>query len=354
MLRVTIILGMLAGFALSPHLWVGPRFYPMTPVAGFFNPYDSLTFAALVIALLVLAFVPRREIFAAAFVLLALVALQDQSRWQPWLYQYVLMLIAVWLGEEETARNTCWLILALTYVWSGLAKLNPNFAVNAWDTFVPHWAHALWPAAAILEAATGAGLLTVRFRKVAAGAAVAMHVFILAAIGPFGRRFNAVVWPWNLVMIALLAMLFTRKTVWGKPFLYQKFVFIVLGVLPVLSFFSLWDHYLSSALYSGNRTSGAIYFNDAVFDRLPEQIQDSVTDEGADRGGLELNNWSYADLRVPTYPETRIYRNVLRTICGYGAQNASIELVVQEQWTPMRGGRRLVYRCASGTATPAR
>lgn len=353
-LRVTIILGMLAGFVLSPRLWLGPRFYPVTPVAGFFNPYDRLTFVALVIALLVVAFVPRREVFAAAFALLALVALQDQSRWQPWLYQYGLMLLAVWLGDDERARSTCWLIIAFTYLWSGLAKLNPNFAANAWATFTPHWLRPLWLAAPIVETATGAALLTLRWRKMGTVAAIAMHVFILAAIGPFGQRFNAVVWPWNLVMIALLLLLYSREPIWGKPFLYQKFVFVVLGLLPVLSFFNLWDHYLSSALYSGNRTSGTIYFNDAVFERLPEPVQDSVTDEGPDRGGLELNDWSYADLKVPSYPETRIYRNVVRAICGYGGQDPSIELVVQEQWALQRGGRRLVYGCSGRGAAPDR
>src|SRR5690349_21258256 len=102
MLRITVILALLAGFALSPKLWLSSRFYPLSPVWSFIRPFgspgDAIVFGALIALLIGVSVAPRREVWAAVFVLLALVALQDQSRWQPWFYQYVLMLLAIALA----------------------------------------------------------------------------------------------------------------------------------------------------------------------------------------------------------------------------------------------------------------
>ncbi len=99
--------------------------------------------------------------------------------------------------------------------------------------------------------------------------------------------------------------------------------------MPALSFFNLWDHYLSSALYSGNRNSGVVYLSDAVFDRLPEKIEDYVTEDGPNRNELDIFDWSVGELNVPSYPEIRVFKNVTREICRYASDDPSVELVVQ-------------------------
>ena len=189
-------------------------------------PIDSIVFVALIVLLIAVGIAPRRELLIAVFALLALVALQDQSRWQPWFYQYVVMLLAIALAGSErqsAALNTCYLIVSATYIWSGLAKLNPNFMGSTFpwlvgpfvgelpapsQSFVRHLAFVV----PFLECATGVGLLIRRFRPAALFCAIAMHVFILIAIGPLGLNFNTVVWPWNLAMIAFLLILFFRPT----------------------------------------------------------------------------------------------------------------------------------------------
>ena len=365
MLRIVVVLALLAGFALSPKLWLSSRFYPLTPVwplvRGFGYPGDSIVLFALIALLIAICFVSRREIFGAAFALLLLLALQDQSRWQPWFYQYVLMLLAIGLAGRKgdaAARQTCCLIVAFIYIWSGLGKLNPNFAgvifpaliapfVGAKVAYANRFVHGLALAAPFLECAAGAGLLTRRFRRPALFCAIGMHMFILLAIGPLGTRSNSIVWPWNLAMIAFLLILFSRpaQRMPGQSFPFQKVIVVLVIGMPALSFFNLWDQYLSASLYSGNRCSGVIYFDDAVFDQLPEQIQDYVTDEGPNRSGLDIHEWSLAELNVASYPEVRIYRNVARRICAYVPAGSSMELVVQEKRALMNGGRRLVYGC---------
>ena len=153
LLRISVIWGLLAGFALSPKLWLSSRLYPLTPVWAFLrplkHPWDYVVFFALIALLMAVSVEPRRGLLIAAFVLLALMALQDQSRWQPWFYQYVVMLLAIALAGPErqaSALNTCCLIVAATYIWSGLAKLNPSFTGNTFPWLVEPFIGA-WPGA---------------------------------------------------------------------------------------------------------------------------------------------------------------------------------------------------------------
>ena len=114
-----------------------------------------------------------------------------------------------------------------------------------------------------------------------------MHVFIPAAIGPLGRNYNTVVWPWNVAMVAFLLLLFfrpadeprARDIVWGSGFAFQKLVLVLFLAMPALHLFNL---------------------------------------------------------------EMRIYKNVARGICGYSvgaATGADVELVVDERLTLMKTPR---------------
>jgi hypothetical protein len=178
-LRITVIAGLLAGLALSPKLWLSTRLYPFTPVCSLFQPLDppadKLLLFTLAALLVVFAVVPRGEIAAGALALLLLLALQDQSRWQPWYYQYLLLFAAVALagrGRPESALHTCRLIVAATYFWSGIAKLNANFFTAVFPslfgpllTTVPPFLSHLAFLAPMVECGAGIGLLTTRFRK---------------------------------------------------------------------------------------------------------------------------------------------------------------------------------------------
>jgi hypothetical protein len=107
-MRIGVVAGLLAGFALSHTLWVGPRLYPLTPVlpslTWFKPPIDWIVFSLLIASLVALAIAPRRGILAAAITLLLLVAVQDQSRWQRWFYQYALLLLA--LGTRNSKSSS--------------------------------------------------------------------------------------------------------------------------------------------------------------------------------------------------------------------------------------------------------
>jgi hypothetical protein len=371
-LKIAIAGGLLAGLLLSPKLWLSSRFYPQTPVLPFLRPIpfpiDYAVYALLLLLLVTIAVVPRPAKPIAAFLCLAAVlALLDQSRWQPWFYQYLFMLLALGLSSRSpaAAMNTCRLIVVCTYFWSGLQKVNPGFAddVFPWmaeplTRFLP--AGARWLIALLglvvpfVETGIGIALLTRKFRTAAMYLAIGMHVFILIGIGPFGHSANTVVWPWNLAMVAFLLILFRgsgdvswRELVWGRGAVSQRVVLVLFGVLPLLSFFNLWDHYLSSALYSGNRNNGVLYLSDDVLAELPDSIQEVATNEGPDVNKLEIADWSFRELNVPAYPEMRIYKNVARSLCGFAESASDVRLAVEAKGALFRGKRTFSFDCTS-------
>ncbi|MBC7929608.1 MAG: hypothetical protein H7Z38_03475, partial [Rubrivivax sp.] len=105
-LRLALALGLLLSMIHSRRLWVAsPRFYPTVPVFGFLPavpfPLDFALFAALLILIAPLAIAKRPGRYVTAFLALAaLLVLWDQSRLQPWFYQYAVMLAALGLGAR--------------------------------------------------------------------------------------------------------------------------------------------------------------------------------------------------------------------------------------------------------------
>ena len=206
-------------------------------------------------------------------------------------------------------------------------------------------------AAPFIEAGIGVALLTTRFRTAGIAAGLAMHAFILLGIGPLGHNVNAVVWPWNVVMMVCLVALFgkTQAVSFGdiaaQKFAFHRVAVVLFGVAPLLSFFNLWDNYLSAALYAGNRNNATVYMSDSVLDQLPDAIADYVMEDGANGNALDVSDWSYGELKVPPYPEVRIYRSVGRALCGYAGNRGDLKLVIRGKAAWMGGGKQATYGC---------
>ena len=121
-------------------------------------------------------------------------------------------------GERRTL-NILRLIVAFTYIYSGLQKINLNFMENDFPWLVQPitnlfpatapFLHGVGMAAPFVQVAFGIGLLTRRFRRVSLMAAVAMHLFILTMFGPMGLDWNNIVWPWTAAMAMFDVLLFS-------------------------------------------------------------------------------------------------------------------------------------------------
>lgn len=361
--KLIIVVGFLSGFLLSSKLWVSSRFFPLIPVfpglPRISYPLDYVYFAVLIVLLVLIAISAKPRIFVLGFVILVLVlALLDQTRWQPWAYQYLFMLAALgvstWekgdIQSQNDCLNMCRLIVASVYFYSGLQKANPHFIFHEFPEFIAGIGrvaaslHAFGWIAPLAEMGIGIGLLTRKFRDVAVITAIAMHWLVLLVIGPFGRRWNSVVWPWNLAMIAFLLLLFWKTdfsfsdVIWNNRCRFQKVILLLFGVMPLFSFVGWWDSYLSSSLYSGNVTSGAIFVSGAVKDELPGYIRGYVRHVKDTNNVLQITKWSLGELNVPPYPEMRVYRKIGADICKLTNNSPDVTLAVQVKSTLLNDG----------------
>jgi hypothetical protein len=374
--KLIVCLGMAAGMVLSPLLWISSRSYPLTPVTEFLppipRPWDAVWFAAILAFLAAIVLLPRSRVSVVAFVIAAgLLPLWDQSRLQPWFYQYLFMLMAFAVAatptrddssdKQDRLLNPCRLIIVGIYFYSGLQKCNHEFLADAGTASwllqptlkaVPEsWADMIWRARfaiPVMEMLIGIGLLYRVTRWFAVPAAIGMHAFILWTLGPTGHNWNTVVWPWNGAMMLLVPLLFlgardvsAGDIVWGGRQIFQKFILLLFGFLPLLSFFGWWDAYLSASLYSGNIPQVWIEFDKEVFDALPPSVQRECFGSG-ENYEVNLTSWSIAELNVPDYPADRVEQHIAEALARRFPQS-EIVLTIRGKpdiWTGERIKRR--------------
>jgi hypothetical protein len=359
-LKVSVVTAFCVGLAMSPRLWIGPRSFPAAPFIDGLPPIEGILAHALFATLFILGVAivvsrkPQRSI-AAFLAIIAVFCVADQTRWQPWVFLYGFLLATLALfswdsGDTTGARNAlniARLILACTYIFSGLQKANANFMhddfrwiVSPITRVVPAAADPLQAfavAVPFVQVAFGVGLLSRRFRRISLVAAVCMHAFILAMFGPLGLDWNRIIWPWTAAMAVFDVLVFADQDFQFTGILgthgraYHAVVLVFFLVLPSLSFLNLWDSYLSAALYSGNLTEGTIYLSDAGRDSLPASIADHAVRSSENTHVLNVQRWAIEDLNVMPYPETRVYRAIAKHVCSNLRDPSQLVLTVREQ-----------------------
>jgi uncharacterized membrane protein YphA (DoxX/SURF4 family) len=373
--RVVVIAcaAMVAGMACSRPLWLfGERLYPQIPVVqGIAAPSFALN-AALVLVLLV-SFVasalPKTPAWFRAVpvgVIAILVAL-DLSRLQPWVFMYAIILLAAAFASRTDGRNasilmTLRFMIAAQYLWSGLQKANYSFVEQVWPTFadplfralhLPLSAgHAAGLVVPLLEIAVGCCLFVPRTRRVGVIAACITHATILASLLASGE--NLAVWPWNVAMPLFDFVLFWNATTipWTVSSIRrfpQSIAFgVLVGILPALSFLGYWDSYASWALYSGNTAQAVVVIDPSALNTLPDVLRRNTWQESRPMF-VDLNRWSYDELQVPIYPETRVFRVVGRYVCEkYTTAAVALVILRRPDW---RTGQRERTRFQCGDPT---
>jgi hypothetical protein len=372
LLKIAVAAAMLAGMLLSWRLWLPDRFYPLVPVADWFPPVPAwlgaLWLWTLVALLWCIAVLPWPRIWLGSFVILATaLALWDQTRWQPWFYQYLAMLLCLWVypwkkpatGERyPRALHACRLIVAFTYLYSGLQKFNISFATEVYpwliEPLVPAEASKLAAYGGLLppviEVFLGVALLIPSFRVLGILIALGMHSGILYCLGPRGHNWNTVVWPWNVAMMVFVVVLFagTRKTsfwslVWPGRSVLQWAILVLFAVMPAFNFVGRWDSYLSAALYSGNTVKANLFLSRAVFERLPEEVRPYLIDSFDGRYCLTSDgfmDWSISEMNVPNYPAERVYHGIFRALTSGPGEPLDCELVIHHPPSWLTGKRK--------------
>lgn len=388
-LKVVVAAGLVAGLLLSMPLWAGPRLFPFAPPFPAIPAgpafIDTVAFAALIAVLAVIA-VARRPAkpIQVALALALVLALRDQMRWQPWFYQYCFMLAALglWSGTDDrddapVVLNTCRLIVASVYLYAGLQKLNPEFTGYVLPWMLEPFASVVPPSlrtvprqlgmvVPLFEIAIGLGLTTTRLRRYAVALALVMLVFVLVTLGPWGRNWNSVVWPWNAAMALFVVILFWRtddvsfrEILWVRQSVFQKVVLVLFAILPAFSFVNLWDSYASSTLYSGNTNRARLFIPEAVRVSLPTPVQQyALRLKDSDQNELDFHMWAVRELGVPPYPEARVFKAITRSICGYAGAGPDVFVVIRGKPTLFNRDVQSVFNCLdlgvqeSGSARP--
>jgi hypothetical protein len=373
---VVVAAALAAGLLLTPRLFLASRVYPRAPVLDGWPllaaPLDLIVLGVLLAALGGVALAPRPRWWAAAATALALLlAAEDQSRWQPWFFQYVAMLAALAVARDASDTVAAWrAVLVGLYLWSGIQKLNATFMTHLFPWLVepltavlPAGLHRTllsgWIVVPLMEIAVAMGLLVPRLRNVAVAGAIATHIVVLGLLGPLGHATNAVVWPWNAALAVLSALLFwnaghasVRDVPVPRRLGAHAAAVLLFGLLPALSFAGRWDAYLSGALYSGNVKAAALSVTDAVAARLPEPARRHVARNRMGANVLDVWEWSMGELAVPSYPEDRVFRAVARDVCRLAGGPADVALVVFGRPGTLTGHREITRRDCAALGRP--
>ena len=367
-LLLTVSIAFVIGMLVSHRLWsnLGHTF----PCAGVFgnlpgslSSLDLLLWILLLISL-VLAVLRKgsHRFLAPGFAVgcTALLITLDQTRLQPWVYQYSIMLAVLACRKPNTSDGkdmdatlaACQLVLISAYFWSGLQKLNWSFghevlpqmlAESGFNvpTALARYLPAAGVIAAMCESMIGIGLSILKSRPVAVLLALILHCTILISL--ISARHNSVVWPWNFGMMAMVLLLFWRcetplfcgrlLRVHGSTGgeLALKAVFVLCGFAPALSFAGLWDQYLSAALYTGASPVGVVEVSERVRDHLPRSAREHVFTASHGQLIVPFYEWAMADLNVPPYPEPRVFRRLALSVCKYADDPETVELIVKER-----------------------
>jgi hypothetical protein len=369
-LKAIVSLAMLAGMLLSRNLWYPNRAYPLAPVWDGLPAIPSWLghawFCVLLGLLSAAAVLPQPRLVLWLFVVLAaLLAMWDQTRWQPWVYQYLFMLLALsffpWSSPEGSERrqnsvlNSCRIVIAGTYLWSGVQKCNFSFATTVFpwliEPMVPPAARPFAQNGALLipvaETAMGIGLLWPRFRTISILLVVGMHTAVLCCLGPFGHNWNSVVWPWNVALVLITIVLFGKTSdvgvlaiVWPGRCPLHWLALLLFGVMPAFNFNERWDAYLSASLYSGNTIDARVAVTQEGYLSLPPEIRRWMVETTSGRFELDSFNWAMDELNVPEYPAERVYRKIAASIAAR-INPADLELVIQHQPHWLTGKREI-------------
>ena len=364
-LKIVVCLGLIGGILLSFELWFPvDRTFPRAPLLFELRAYsveaaERFLTIILIISLVATVFFGRRKIFPAAVIAsLAALIFFDQTRLQPWIYQYLMLLLVVAAlsdappsGDEEASTQTLALaqvVIAALYFWSGVQKLNYSFSHETLPALLSPLRNIspiisppyirLGITVALVEIFIGGGLLYGKTRNPAVCLAVGTHLAILGLL--IAQNYNHVVWGWNVALGFLVIGAFWRSDISFGAAIEKaagwkaKTAGIIVAasiLLPILSFFGWWDVYLSGALYSGRTEIAVVRVNDAAFEKLPPKARAVVfqTKTGGEKM-LPLFEWAIAETNVPVYPERRVFRAVARNVCRLADDKTGVELIIKE------------------------
>lgn len=359
---IVICICLLVQLGISWKVWLPfNRQFPLVNAFSFLNMHyglivDVILYALLAGSIIVLMVAPfKRQFIYLLGLLLTLLILEDINRFQPWVYMYALMLLSVGFGYKKWGEGKVLfmirILLAATYLWSGLQKLNHAFAAEIFPWLMSPLGltnflethHRLAYAIPFIETISGIVLLLKHYQKYAGIVLIAMHLLLLYILGPFGNTWNSLVWPWNLALAGILLLLIYEKDYAGfvvsvNP-LFRSAWFITMGaltcIMPAFNFTGWWDNYLSDSFYSSNIPEAIFYSSKAS--NYADSVMGNITGAVYPQNGGKyyvIDAWALHELNTPVYPQDRYFKKIGAYLCNKtGDTNSGLIILKRKRFT---------------------
>ena len=365
----------LAGLiAATWRLWMPVRSTPLLPPIEALGATPERLLASalggLALGLLVAMFGPGRwRGRGIALTLLALAAVMavDQLRWQPWAWHALLAGAILANAPPREATALLRLVAVAVYAYSGLAKLDAEFAATLGQQFLSTMAlpldalsestrTALALAGPCLELALACLLLIAswrgRWRRGALIGVVLFHVGTIVALSPIGLGHSLGVLLWNVGFAAQTALLF-RPTAppserpasqWRRV---RRIAWLAAGLAilaPALTPFGWWDRWPGWALYAPGGERATLLIHDAAVERLPDSLQSHVGASDSPWRPVALDAWILQETGAPLYPQNRVFKALTRWLAGRYPLTGRIQVIEQsaaDRWTRDRTERTI-------------
>ena len=298
----------------------------------------------------------------------------DQHRIQPWAYQsFFYGIMFAFIPVESWKRWMRPLIVSI-YAFSALGKLDAQFLNTVGRDFVEMLTDylpgtlseqaqrnrvILSASLPIAELLIAGSLCFVRLRFFGSISAIAMHLSLIAILGPWAKNHSLGVLIWNALLIGQHVYLIganenaNLKTL-TSPVLQGRFgidklkmrlvglLWIIAITAPTLERQGYWDHWTSWSLYSPHTSRARIELHQSVFHELNDLQQASlIADHDLDQWQeISLGDWSLSSRGVPVYPQSRYQLELAAIIASQLNTADGIRVKLQSVSDRRTGGRR--------------
>jgi hypothetical protein len=335
--------------ALSWPLWIDLADFPAVPFVRWFPDYPRpWSWFGLVLILAGLGLGVTRGLgkvgIGLTVVVMTWLILGDQLRFQPWVYQFLILgtLLAVLPPRAALGFGCVW--MASVYFHSGLSKLDVSFAREMGPLFVRTMLRVLGAGAlpmARLEATAwllpvgevvvALLLLIPPTRRLGYLGVLVIHGASLLILGPWGLGHSTIVLVWNVALAVEEYLLFwpTGRGIRAGPLsedspprrwtTREKIVAVPFSVLLVVPFgerFGLCDSWPSHALYADHCEGTTIYFRFDLPAGLPPDLRVAAQKNAMSGWVLNPTDWTRRVRGVPAYPQIRYTNGLAEWIAG--------------------------------------
>jgi hypothetical protein len=346
-----ILMAVLGTLLLSSKVWMTDRNFPVIPIfdgiPSMPSPLDYILYSVLIVlAIYQIIYLENRNTMYALIGMYAFLMAGDQMRWQPYNVQYLLVMIGLLfypMKSDQLLAAFRFFIVAF-YIWSGIQQLNMVFFQSIFPWLAGPLAEK-FPSAMeeyVLGAGyvfpwmflfTGVGLLIPKLRNIAVYVGLIIQLFLIYSFSPLGNDWNEAILPYNAALGLFTYLLFFNaefnyREVFVSKFKFHMAFIIIFGILPVASFFGIYDRMQSFNTLSGKAYYGKIYVTEQLAERLPDGVKRYVFRPPLSKPFIETTYWSMDALKVSPYSEKRIYRSLETYICSFSEGDCDAELEI--------------------------